>query len=249
MAHAYETIATGGERVGGNLDASPGPTTSARRPRPGRDRQGHARPMATPSPRTSPRRSASSPQSVANEMKTILRENVLGGTGRLAQSGGDEWGKTGTTENNGDAWFCGGTDHFTACVWVGHADSTQSMETDYDGGPVDGGTYPADDLGPDHGVRSSRSTRAQGRGADKSGSSSTRPRRAPPTQLVLLLLVGSSSSSSSSVGRRWRGRRRRWRRRRRRSDRRRPRRRRRRRWRRWRWRHRRHRGGTGGTGL
>ena len=77
-------------------------------------------------------------------MKNILRENVLAGTGVLAQSAGSNaWGKTGTTENNGDAWFCGGTDHFTACVWVGHRDSTESMSTDYNGGPVDGGTYPA----------------------------------------------------------------------------------------------------------
>jgi penicillin-binding protein 1A len=77
-------------------------------------------------------------------MKNILRENVLAGTGVLAQSAGSNaWGKTGTTENNGDAWFCGGTTHFTACVWVGHPDSTQSMSTDYNGGPVDGGTYPA----------------------------------------------------------------------------------------------------------
>ena len=61
-----------------------------------------------------------------------------------AQSAGhDAWGKTGTTENNGDAWFCGGTTHFTACVWVGHADTNTSMTTDYNGGPVDGGTYPA----------------------------------------------------------------------------------------------------------
>src|SRR5262245_64670518 len=77
-------------------------------------------------------------------MRNILHENVLAGTGVLAQSAGhNAWGKTGTTENNGDAWFCGGTDHFTACVWVGHADSTTPMTTDYNGGPVDGGTFPA----------------------------------------------------------------------------------------------------------
>src|SRR5262245_15352278 len=77
-------------------------------------------------------------------MRNILHENVLAGTGVLAQSAGhNAWGKTGTTENNGDAWFCGGTDHFTACVWVGHADTNTPMTTDYNGGPVDGGTYPA----------------------------------------------------------------------------------------------------------
>jgi penicillin-binding protein 1A len=143
MAHAYQTIAAGGERVGGNLDASPGPNN---RPDqlapvaidkvtdPGGDTiaEDKARKIRVLDP------------DVASTMKSILHENVLGGTGILAQAAGhNAWGKTGTTENNGDAWFCGGTDHFTACVWVGHADSTESMSTDYNGGPVDGGTYPA----------------------------------------------------------------------------------------------------------
>ena len=56
-----------------------------------------------------------------------------------------QWGKTGTTENNGDAWFCGSAPSLdvTACVWVGHADSNTPMETEYGGAPVDGGTFPA----------------------------------------------------------------------------------------------------------
>ncbi|HEX2266495.1 MAG TPA: hypothetical protein VHH14_09450, partial [Solirubrobacterales bacterium] len=67
------------------------------------------------------------------------------GTGTNAQIGvEDQWGKTGTTENNGDAWFCGGIgDEATACVWVGYPDSTTPMETLYNGGPVMGGTFPA----------------------------------------------------------------------------------------------------------
>jgi penicillin-binding protein 1A len=143
MAHAYETIATGGERVGGNLDASPGannkpedlgPVAIAKVTAPNGD--------TVAENKTKKIRVLSS--GVADEIKSILHANVLGGTGRLAQFGNStEWGKTGTTENNGDAWFCGGDDHFTTCVWVGHADSTESMSTDYNGGPVDGGTYPA----------------------------------------------------------------------------------------------------------
>ena len=70
--------------------------------------------------------------------------NVVSGTGEKAQTGSDDaWGKTGTTDNNGDAWFCGGTEHLTACVWVGHAQSNEPMETEYGGQPVDGGTFPA----------------------------------------------------------------------------------------------------------
>jgi hypothetical protein len=31
----------------------------------------------------------------------------------------------------------------TACVWVGYADTTTPMTTEFAGGPVDGGTFPA----------------------------------------------------------------------------------------------------------
>ena len=67
---------------------------------------------------------------------------ITSGTGERAATGETKWGKTGTTDNNGDAWFCGATDDITACVWVGHADSNEPMLTEYAGGPVDGGTYP-----------------------------------------------------------------------------------------------------------
>jgi penicillin-binding protein 1A len=143
MAHAYLTIAADGERVGGNLDASLGPNNKAEQLSPVAihkvsDADGDT--IAEDKPRKI--RVLSS--GVADTMRSILRSNVLSGTGVLAQSAGhNAWGKTGTTENNGDAWFCGGTDHFTACVWVGHADSTTPMEYDYNGGPVDGGTFPA----------------------------------------------------------------------------------------------------------
>jgi penicillin-binding protein 1A len=69
---------------------------------------------------------------------------VSSGTGVHANIGAaGQWGKTGTTENNGDAWFCGATEEVTACVWVGYADTVTSMSTLYNGGPVMGGTFPA----------------------------------------------------------------------------------------------------------
>ena len=69
---------------------------------------------------------------------------VTSGTGVQANIGDPyQWGKTGTTENNGDAWFCGATEEVTACVWVGYADTTTPMLTEFAGGPVDGGTFPA----------------------------------------------------------------------------------------------------------
>jgi penicillin-binding protein 1A len=84
------------------------------------------------------------PEEVAAEAKGILQTVVSSGTGTNADVGDSAaWGKTGTTDNNGDAWFCGAVETVTACVWVGYADSTTPMETEYLGGPVDGGTYPA----------------------------------------------------------------------------------------------------------
>jgi penicillin-binding protein 1A len=81
---------------------------------------------------------------VAEEAKSILHSVITSGTGVRADIGDEsQWGKTGTTENNGDAWFCGATDEVTACVWVGYADTTTPMTTEFSGGPVDGGTFPA----------------------------------------------------------------------------------------------------------
>ena len=143
MAHAYQTIGTGGERVGGNLDASLGPNNMPEDLAPVAIDKITA-PNGDLVAQNHPKKARVLSEGVADEVKSILHENVLAGTGKLAQFGSDsEWGKTGTTENNGDAWFCGGDDHFTTCVWVGHADSTTPMEYDYNGGPVDGGTFPA----------------------------------------------------------------------------------------------------------
>jgi penicillin-binding protein 1A len=84
-------------------------------------------------------------QGTVETEKGILETVVSSGTGTNAQIGAEgQWGKTGTTENNGDAWFCGGIgDEVTACVWVGYPDTTTSMATLYNGGPVMGGTFPA----------------------------------------------------------------------------------------------------------
>jgi penicillin-binding protein 1A len=84
-------------------------------------------------------------ENVALEAKRILETVVSSGTGTNADTGAEgEWGKTGTTEENGDAWFCGGVqDEVTACVWVGYADTVTPMKTLYQGGPVMGGTFPA----------------------------------------------------------------------------------------------------------
>ncbi len=75
----------------------------------------------------------------------MLHLVVTSGTGKAAQVGDEYiWGKTGTTENYGDAWFVGGNDDMTVAVWVGYADKIQPMEFEHAGGPVAGGTFPAE---------------------------------------------------------------------------------------------------------
>ena len=66
------------------------------------------------------------------------------GTGTAAAIPGvDVAGKTGTTSNYVDAWFVGWTPNLTVAVWVGYPNSGKPMLTDYNGKPVEGGTYPA----------------------------------------------------------------------------------------------------------
>jgi penicillin-binding protein 1A len=141
MAYAFTTLSHDGERVGGTLDAIPGNKELS-----------ELGPVAiekvvSPDGKTIDKNEVKTqrvlPESVADTEKGILETVISGGTGESASTGGYNWGKTGTTDNNGDAWFCGGTEHFTACVWVGHAQTNTPMETDFNGGPVDGGTYPA----------------------------------------------------------------------------------------------------------
>jgi penicillin-binding protein 1A len=55
----------------------------------------------------------------ADTIRSILRDNVTGGTGVGASSIEDAAGKTGTTDDAKDAWFCGMTPELTACVWMG----------------------------------------------------------------------------------------------------------------------------------
>jgi penicillin-binding protein 1A len=74
----------------------------------------------------------------------LLQGVVRYGTGRAAALPGREVaGKTGTTENYGDAWFVGYTPQLVTAVWVGYPDKLIPMQTQFHGHPVAGGTYPA----------------------------------------------------------------------------------------------------------
>jgi penicillin-binding protein 1A len=137
-AYAYMTIANEGDRVSGTLAAKPGDSAVAYTQVTDQD-GGTIKDGDNDSIHTQ-----AIPAGVAGEAKSILETVVSSGTGVHANIGAaGQWGKTGTTENNGDAWFCGATEEVTACVWVGYEDSTTPMTTLYNGGPVMGGTFPA----------------------------------------------------------------------------------------------------------
>jgi membrane peptidoglycan carboxypeptidase len=69
---------------------------------------------------------------------------VTSGTGRKAAlSERPAAGKTGTTEDYGDAWFVGYTPQLAVAVWVGYPHNLTPMLTEFDGEPVAGGTFPA----------------------------------------------------------------------------------------------------------
>jgi penicillin-binding protein 1A len=81
---------------------------------------------------------------VAATATSILEGVVREGTGtRAALSDRPAAGKTGTTENFGDAWFVGYTPQLVTAVWVGYPNKLVPMTTEFNGDPVAGGTYPA----------------------------------------------------------------------------------------------------------
>jgi len=76
------------------------------------------------------------PQTV-EYMKELLYEVVTKGTGKKAYTKNVFGGKTGTSNDNRDAWFVGATADFVMGVWVGKDDNT-SMSS-----KITGGTIPA----------------------------------------------------------------------------------------------------------
>jgi len=80
----------------------------------------------------------------AATLNSILQNVVTAGTGkRAALTDRVVAGKTGTTENYGDAWFVGYTPQLAVAVWVGYPNKLVPMLTQFEGGAVAGGTYPA----------------------------------------------------------------------------------------------------------
>jgi len=80
----------------------------------------------------------------ASLLTQLLQGVVTSGTGTAAALPNQAVaGKTGTTENYGDAWFVGYTPQLVTAVWVGYPKNLRPMLTEYHGRPVAGGTFPA----------------------------------------------------------------------------------------------------------
>ena len=133
LARAYATLANEGKRVDGDVFGN--------RPRV----------VETVERFRSSRVEANAPipkpvmeESHAELITDILEDVVQSGTGtRAAIPGREVAGKTGTTDNYGDAWFVGYTPELVVAVWVGYPDALRPMLTEFNGQEVAGGTLPA----------------------------------------------------------------------------------------------------------
>jgi penicillin-binding protein 1A len=166
MAHAYETIANYGQLTTGSLvsitcagdspeenpkayrwEETPPPAYSCPGP------VGITRITRSDFSEVNQTRTQPVPEFsyATDQTEVAMMHKVLTvGTAQSAQIPGlSAWGKTGTTSNYVDAWFCGSTPRSgkapsqTICVWVGYPKGAKSMAHDYGGKPVYGGTYPA----------------------------------------------------------------------------------------------------------
>jgi penicillin-binding protein 1A len=134
MARAYATFENGGYRVDGKVFGNePRAITTIRNVK-GEVVYANA-----------PKRTAVLSSTDAQLITQLLQGVVTSGTGTAAALPGQPVaGKTGTTENYGDAWFVGYTPQLVAAVWVGYPKGLRPMLTEFHGRPVVGGTLPAE---------------------------------------------------------------------------------------------------------
>ncbi len=133
LARAYAAFPTGGLRLDGSIFGNV-PRAVIRVEQPGKEKplENEVRPVSVLRKTT------------AQTVNSLLQHVVQSGTGkRAALADRPVAGKTGTTENYGDAWFVGYTPQLVVAVWVGDPDTLKPMLTEYHGDPVAGGTFPA----------------------------------------------------------------------------------------------------------
>jgi membrane peptidoglycan carboxypeptidase len=73
------------------------------------------------------------PVEVTDQLTKMLRKVIKNGTGKAAQLGEGEAGKTGTTDNNVDLWFIGYTpdEELVTGVWLGNDDNCPTNGSSY----------------------------------------------------------------------------------------------------------------------
>jgi penicillin-binding protein 1A len=81
-------------------------------------------------------------QNTAAQVIYALKQVVCCGTGAAADFGLPVFGKTGTTDDHADAWFCGASTLYASCVWVGYPKGRIPLENVH-GISVTGGSFPA----------------------------------------------------------------------------------------------------------
>ena len=91
----------------------------------------------------SPKVSRAMKPDTAHLVDFVLQQVIDHGTGTSAKLGRPVAGKTGTTENNGDAWFAGYTPNYAAVVWMGYPEGNNRPMDNVHGITVTGGTLPA----------------------------------------------------------------------------------------------------------
>ena len=82
-------------------------------------------------------------RSQADVVNFVLRQVVERGTGTGAAIDEPVAGKTGTTQDFGDAWFVGYTPKLTAAVWMGYPEGQSRAMVNVHGRRVNGGSFPA----------------------------------------------------------------------------------------------------------
>jgi penicillin-binding protein 1A len=152
MAHAYQTLARRGRFTYGTMSPGAVDRHHLEAPMPGpvgiRSIKNEKKKLIElPNGEKAENKTSDWPvmkSAVADQVASILSTVITHGTATRAQIPGTfAAGKTGTTENYGDAWFVGWTEKLTVAVWVGYPDELRPMETEFNGEPVAGGTYPA----------------------------------------------------------------------------------------------------------
>ena len=82
-------------------------------------------------------------QAVADTVTDVTRGVIASGTGKAANIGRPAAGKTGTADDNADAWFVGFTPTLSTAVWMGYSDGRRPLRRIKGVSQVEGGTIPA----------------------------------------------------------------------------------------------------------